>query len=128
MEPGLNKILVIEDDNDLRETLCMTLRDEGYNVAGAADGKQGAMMMKEFTPELVITDILMPEKDGLEIIMMQRKEMPHVRVIAISGGCRLGPQGYLETASVMGAKKTLIKPFSMDELKLAIHDVFREQG
>ncbi len=125
MEPGLNKILVIEDDNDFRETLALTLRDEGYEVAEACDGKQGARMMKEFNPDLVITDILMPEKDGLEIIMMQRKEMPDIKVIAMSGGCVLGPHGYLETASVLGAKKTLIKPFSRDELLLALYDVFR---
>lgn len=126
MDPGLNKILVIEDDHDFRETLSVTLRDEGYEVVEASDGKQGAKIMKSFGPDLVITDILMPEKDGLEIIMMLRKEMPEVRVIAMSGGCMLGPQGYLETASVMGAKKTLIKPFSKDELMLALYEVFRE--
>lgn len=126
MEPGLNKILVIEDDNDFRETLSAILRDEGYEVVEARDGKHGAKIMKAFIPDLVITDILMPEKDGLEVIMMLRKEMPDVKVIAMSGGCVLGPQGYLETASVLGAKKTLIKPFSKDELMLVLYEVFRE--
>ncbi len=121
------KILVLDDDNDFREMICEMLTHEGHEVASAPDGRRGSKVMETFNPDLIITDILMPDQDGYEIIMKMNKEKPHVKVIAISGGGSLKPKGYLEIAGKLGAKRTLVKPFSRDELVLAIDGVFREK-
>lgn len=129
MGSGLSKILVIESDDSLKNVLCMMLMDEGYNVAGASDSRQGEKVMQQFNPDLMIVDILMPILmygfKGLENIMMQRKQMPHLNLIVMSGG-EVDTEQYLNTAFLMKAEKHLIKPFSKVDLMNAIFDIKKD--
>ncbi len=113
---GMAKILVIDDDPVIRESLCRVLCREGHSAVEAADGRVGVECLKEQPADLVITDILMPEQDGLETIMKLRRDYPDVRIIAISGGGRYGSLDILKYAQQFGAAYTLAKPFTPDEL------------
>jgi DNA-binding NtrC family response regulator len=114
-------VLVIDDDDDVRRTICDTLLEQGFTVAEAENGEKGLAMIsadRNKTPEVVITDILMPEKDGLGTIREIRKQNPHIKVIAISGSrsryaCDLD---FLTMASKLGADAVLPKPLNCDEL------------
>lgn len=110
------QILVIDDDPAIRETLCRVLCREGHSAVEAVDGRVGVERLKEQPADLVITDILMPEQEGLETIMMLRRDYPEVRIIAISGGGRHGFLDILKYAQQFGAAYTLVKPFTPDEL------------
>jgi DNA-binding response OmpR family regulator len=109
-------ILVIDDDIDLRITLQEALRAEGYQVSVARDGEQGIASQRKQPASLLITDIFMPNKEGIETIRDFRAEFPNVPIIAMSGGGRLKPQASLFTAKNLGAVVTLQKPFKMSDL------------
>lgn len=106
-------ILVIDDDPDFRKMLCARLEKSGYKVSGAQNGLQGVNRFKEFPVHLVITDIIMPEKEGMETILEIKKINPEVKIIAISGGGRSVPEDYLNIAEYFGAVKSFKKPFDM---------------
>ena len=110
------KILVIEDEDLARYTLCDALKSAGHDVDEAENGATGTMLCKTRPYDLVITDIIMPEKEGIGAIIEILEENPTQRIIAISGGGRLGAEGYLESALALGALATLAKPFSDQEL------------
>jgi CheY-like chemotaxis protein len=110
------RILVIDDDEILRRLLGRVLTRAGHTVSAAADGLEATRLAHEQPFDLVITDLLMPESDGLEVIMAIREEFPGLRVIAISGGGRLGSNGYLRMARNLGASAVLSKPFENAEL------------
>ena len=110
------RILVIEDDKDIRDLLKDILEGEGYHVIMAADGNAGSKLCREETVDLVITDILMPGKDGIETIIELQSHCPEVRILAMSGGGRVSPANYLESAELLGAITTLTKPFDRREL------------
>ena len=99
-----------------REALCRVRGRDGHSAVEAADGRKGIECLKEQPAELVITDILMPEQEGLETIMMLRRDYPEVRIIAISGGRRLGLFDSLKYARQFGADYALAKPFTPPEL------------
>jgi len=114
-------ILVIDDDIRMLTALQQMLEREGYDVLEAPDGKVATGLYREQPVDLVITDILMPEKDGLEIIMELRRDLPDVKIIAISG------DGYIESglyllnvAKILGANRTLYKPFTHKEMLEAV--------
>jgi len=119
----MRSILVIEDDENLRELLEQLLTAAGYNVRTAADGKQGASLCQATPPDLVITDIYMPNRDGLEVIMDLRQHCPQTRIIAISG--QITTKNMLPAASTLGAVRTLAKPFQPQELLAAVEEVLR---
>ncbi len=114
--PSVSHILVIDDDNDLRVIFQEALRAEGYEVSVAADGAQGIALQRKQPASLLITDIFMPNKEGLETIRDFREEFPSVPIIAISGGGRLKTGGSLFTAKELGAAVILRKPFEMSDL------------
>jgi len=116
-------ILVIEDDDHVRGMLRQMLRGEGYEVMEAAEGGAGLKLYREKPADLVITDIVMPGKEGLETIMELRRSYPRVKIIAISGGGRLGPRDYLQTAKLLGAHRIFFKPFEMKELLQAVQEL-----
>src|SRR5580704_1538937 len=91
-------VLVIDDDPDMVESLAMMLGDHGFPVLTANDGVRGIEMFREYNPALVLTDILMPEQDGIEVIMTMRRERPAVKIIAISGSGRIGTTDFLTMA------------------------------
>ncbi len=110
----MRSILVIEDDSELRQVLQLTLASAGYEVRTAMDGKEAEARFRSQAPDLVITDIYMPNKDGLEVIMELRASFPHTQIIAISG--QVTNKNMLPVASALGAVRTLRKPFLPGEL------------
>ena len=112
----MSHILVIDDDIDLRVIMQEALQAEGYEVSVAADGAQGIALQREQPASLLITDIFMPNKEGIETIRDFRKEFPNVPIIAMSGGGRLKPEGSLSAAKALGAGVILRKPFKMSDL------------
>ncbi|MEX2454672.1 MAG: response regulator [Rhodospirillaceae bacterium] len=107
----MGKILVIDDDDMVRDLLMETLRRADYDVDIANNGAEGLKHFEDTRYDLVVTDILMPEKEGIETIMAMRKSDPATRVLAISGGGRTGNHDYLDIALVLGATAVLRKPF-----------------
>lgn len=117
------RVLVVDDDDEVREMLRQMLERKGYEVTTAADGKQGIARYREDPPDLIVLDIVMPEKEGLETIMELRRDDPGVKIIAISGGGRIGPQSYIEVARALGAQRTFAKPFDRQEFLAAVRDL-----
>jgi DNA-binding response OmpR family regulator len=116
------RILLIEDDSNVRTLLYLTLTNFGHMVTEACDGKKGLEVFKSSDFDLVITDIVMPEKEGLEVMMKMRKKQPAQKIIAISGGGLHNAEHYLHTAKLLGAARVLAKPFSTETLMAAINE------
>jgi len=117
------RILIIEADARLRQNLCESLIAANYEVATAPHGKAALLQMRYWKADLVITDMLIPEMDGVETINALRREHPGVRIIAVSGG-GLSPAGtYLRLATALGAQRTLAKPFTRSEMLAVVQTV-----
>ena len=116
-------ILLIEDDADLRESLKKALQEAGHTVVEAPDGMIGMDLFRNERPDLIITDIIMPNKDGMETIRELRREDPASKIIAISGGPHMIPDYYLDTAQVFGAVRTIAKPFRSEVLLQAVDEL-----
>ena len=119
-EQSMARIL-IEDDADSRIALRRILERAGHTVLEATDGQEGIERYRTTPTELVITDILMPEREGLETIMALRREFPDVKIIAVSGG--IGPLDFLHVAARFGAQRTFAKPFDYRELLDAVQEL-----
>jgi CheY-like chemotaxis protein len=102
------------------------LESEGYTVYEAADGAEGMRLFRQKRPVFVITDIFMPEQDGLETIRMLKCEFPSVKIVAISGGGRNGMLSYLEITRTFGADLILSKPFTKTALLTALQKLGEE--
>jgi CheY-like chemotaxis protein len=113
-------ILIIDDDEAMRRSLAQTLERLGHQVSASADGRAGVERAAANPPDLVITDLIMPEKEGLETIMELRQHHPRIKIIAMSGGGRLSNEDYLHLAKRFGATVALAKPFTREELKAAL--------
>jgi DNA-binding response OmpR family regulator len=112
----MTKILVIDDDILVRRTIARILEQGGYEVVLAEDGDKGVAKFRSERPDLVITDLIMPEKEGIETIIEMRREDPNARIIAVSGGGRVASMDFLVVASKLGAGAVLRKPFGPAEL------------
>ena len=121
-----SQILVIEDDRAVRELMLHTLSRAGYRVLSAEDGNEGMNLFRSEHPDLVITDIVMPQKEGFETILALRKECPEVKVIAMSGGGRHGTEDYLSVARKLGACRTVSKPFLRDEMLKVVREALED--
>ncbi len=119
----MSRILIIDDDRMVRDTLKVILVAAGHQVALATDGKDGLRIFAEFQPQLIITDILMPEKEGVETIQDLRQLVPNLPIIAISGGGRVGNMSFLKVAQQFGADRTFAKPFEPDEILGAVNEL-----
>ncbi len=117
------RVLVIDDDDQILTSLREVLEREGYEVLDAPDGKVGLQLFREEGADLVITDIIMPEKQGLETIKGLREDNPDVKIVAISGGGAIEPRVYLHYAEEAGAMRTLPKPFEREELLEAVREL-----
>ena len=104
------KILVFDDEPSILHMIKKMLEKEGHEVDIAINGREGMELFEKNKPDLLITDILMPEKEGLETIIELRRKYPELKIIAISGGGRIGPEGYLPSAKFFGADMVFQKP------------------
>ncbi len=122
-------VLIIDDDDQFRRMLRIAVEKGGCEVRTAANGKEGLESYRECAADLVITDLVMPEKEGIETIMELRRDFPGVKIIAVSGGGRVGPDSYLGTAKQLGAIRTFTKPLEMTEFLDAVRELLGlEQG
>jgi len=110
------RILVIDDDATVRLSVRLALEDADHLVEDAADGEKGVALFRENPADLVVTDIFMPEKEGLQTMDEIKSMRPETKIIAISGGGRMDPEEYLSIAKNVGADHSLLKPFDIDEL------------
>lgn len=120
------RILVVEDDPQVRRMLRFTLMRAGHEVAEAANGAEGLRLCDEAAPDLIVTDIIMPEMEGLETIKRLHDQRPALPVIAISGGGQVAPQGYLDLARKLGAREAFTKPVDRDALLEAVNRLLAE--
>ena len=116
----MKTILIVEDDEILRQSILTVLESEGYEVFSASGGLEALKILEKIKPALIITDIIMEDTDGFDIIVHAKKQMPETSIIAISGGSSVGPERYMDTAKSLGVDNTLLKPFAIDELKEAV--------
>ena len=116
-------ILLVEDEDQLRSLLKEVLESEGHAVWDAENGKTATSLLASFPIDLIITDLIMPEKEGLELILEIRRSHPEIKVIAMSGGGRSNPQDYLEMAKRFGAKAVLSKPFTNEAIIDAVNNL-----
>jgi DNA-binding response OmpR family regulator len=116
----MKRILLVDDDDLSRGAVHKMLERSGYSVFSTGTGQEALAHYRKETPDLVITDLIMPEVDGLEIIQELRRRNPTVRILAISGGGRVDAEEYLSVARKFGAAEVLSKPFTGQELKQAV--------
>lgn len=118
--PRNPRILVIDDDLLVRRTIVRILRGAGYETLVAENGSLGLDLFERERPDLVITDIIMPEKEGIETIRAIRQLSPEAKIIAMSGGGRTGNADFLAMAGKLGASDTLHKPFGAAQLVASV--------
>lgn len=113
------RILVVDDESQIRDLLRESLTRAGYEVMDASDGKQAIEILRKQTFDVVISDILMPEKDGLEVIMYLQRESPMTRCIAISAPSN---RVFLQSAQLLGATRVVEKPFTVADIEAAVRE------
>jgi CheY-like chemotaxis protein len=111
-------ILIIDDESPIRTFLRRILDEDGHSIREAADGHRGLTLYRDAPADVVITDLLMPERDGLEVTLALTREFLDTRVIAITGAT--GDQNYLNVALLFGARRVIQKPFTPDEIRRAV--------
>jgi len=124
---GVATILVIDDDAKLRQMLRRALDDMGHESLAAADGAEGLELFARYAPPLVITDILMPNKEGIETIRELRRADPGVKILAISGSGLMGGADFLSAAKKLGADDALYKPLRPAELEAHIRELLARE-
>lgn len=122
------RILLVDDDDMLREMLQHALTQLGYAAITASNGREALELVEATAPDLVLTDLVMPEREGIETIMELRRRYPHLQIIAMSGGGQRSAvaPAFLKLAKKLGAARTLSKPFSIGELQLALTELLPE--
>ncbi|NOQ87627.1 MAG: response regulator [Gammaproteobacteria bacterium] len=130
----MGSILIIDDEEDIRDALQMVLESAGHDVKVASNGNDAVELQREEPADLIITDIIMPGKDGVDTIKEIRQEFPGIRIIAISGGGGVQPTeyvpeaitttAYLAAAKEAGADMVFTKPFERKDLIQAVDDLF----
>ena len=119
------RILVIDDSMLTRHMLRQVLERAGYEVLEASDGRVGIQIHRTTPADIVITDILMPEQEGLETIRELQRDCPEVKIIAISGGGQIGDYNFLTIAQRLGARRAFQKPFVLQDMLNAVHEVLQ---
>jgi DNA-binding response OmpR family regulator len=120
------KILVFDDEPSILLMLKKMLEKAGHEVDISLNGSEGMNLFEKQKPDLLITDIIMPQKEGLEIILELRRKHPELKIIAISGGGRIGPEGYLPSAKLFGADMVFQKPLVQKEFVQAVAFLLNE--
>lgn len=119
----MSKILIIDDDEQIRNLFKRKLDSHGYNTLTADDGDVGLLLFRQENPDLTLVDIIMPRKEGIEVIREIMAEFPDTKMIAISAGGRGKASEYLEYAHRFGAKRVLEKPIDLDKLVDVVKEV-----
>jgi len=122
------RILVVDDDALVRATVSSALQRVGHEVLEAQNGLEAIATVEQSKVDLVISDIIMPEVDGIGLLLRLRKQHPSLRVIVISGGGRIHKSDFLRMATTLGADMSLAKPFTPDQLRKAVDSVLGRQG
>lgn len=112
---GRQAICVVDDDEDVRRLLVKVLEHVGFDVVCAADGRTALVAIQTASIDVLVTDIVMPDAEGLELIQNISSRSPRIRILAISGGGQIDGQAYLRLAKELGADECLVKPFSLVE-------------
>lgn len=118
------RILIVDDESQIRHLLRTCMEQRGYETHEAADGRQAIAKLAADAFDLVIADIVMPEQDGLEVIMYLRKQQPNVKIIAISA---VGNELFLQSARGLGASYVFTKPFELADIEHAVEELLRKQ-
>jgi len=120
----MKRILIIDDNDSFREFLREVLESAGYEIIDASNGDDGIKLYREKGADIVISDMIMPGKEGLETMVALKKEFPDIKMIAVSGGGFEEPTTYLEGAELIGgALRTFTKPFTIPEILKAIKEI-----
>jgi CheY-like chemotaxis protein len=117
------RIMVVDDNTPIREAVCEMLQQVGHETVSVEHGRLAAQIHRSDPVDLIITDLFMPDTDGLEIIYQFRHEFPDVKIIAVSGGGSRGLVELLSVAKKMGAQRALMKPFSWEDLSAAVQEL-----
>ncbi len=121
-------ILIIDDDATMRDVLSEMMQMEGFDATVAEDGLKALKLLEQSAFDCIITDIIMPEKEGLETILYVRKTYPDIPIIAMSGGARIKPESYLDIAIQFGARYVFSKPFEKKEFMAAIKNCLADSS
>jgi len=120
-------ILVVDDEPMIRDGLKVALEMEGHRAITACDGNEAIKLAVERNPQLIITDIIMPESDGIEVICTMKERNPEIKILAISGGGRISANDHLKIAKQLGATGVLAKPFTTEDLICEINKLFENR-
>lgn len=121
----MKRILIIDDNTQLRRLLRQILEQQGYEVIDAKDGEEGTELYRQTLTDLVITDIVMPKKDGIETFKELKRDFPHVKIIVTTGDSQtLAAQYRLSAMKALGAEHIFTKPFGRKELLNVVHELF----
>ncbi|MFD2111366.1 response regulator [Thiorhodococcus fuscus] len=124
----MSKVLIVDDDEIFRTMMAEMVRREGYEIEAVSNGQEALAYVARERPLLIITDILMPEMDGIEFIMKLNQDGNDIPIIAVSGGRRsISLEFNLESAALMGVRTTLPKPFTREALRTAIDKALEQQ-
>ena len=119
----MKKILIIDDEPHILLMLKKMLERAGYEIDIASNGLEGLELFKKYPSDLVITDIIMPEKEGLETIREMKRLQSELKIIAMSGGGKITADSYLQTAKLFGASRVIEKPFTQQQMVEAVNDL-----
>lgn len=117
------RILIVDDDDAVLATMRKTLERAGHTITVASNGEDGLRLFRADPTDLVITDLYMPEKEGIETIQDIRAEYPDAKILAVSGGTISGTEGPLVDAELFGANASLAKPFTPEELQRMVEQL-----
>lgn len=120
------RILVIDDEPTALDLLSRILEMKGYEVLAAANGQEGVDLFRQHPCDLVITDMVMPVKDGLQTILDLRNDVPDLPIVAISGGGTISKERYLAVAGYLDHVVTIAKPFAIDDVTAAVEKLLQE--
>lgn len=116
------KVLVIDDDELMRITLRTLLEEEGHTVLEASDGREGVDVFNNNGADLIITDVMMPKRSGIDVLEKLRAASPNLKIIVISGASRFDNADMLRMASILGAERTFHKPINKVEMVSAVRE------
>lgn len=119
----MKTILIVDDEAPILKLLESILSSHNYDIYSTTDGQKALDMLEQIVVDLVITDVIMPDMDGIEFIGKMKKQRPEVKIIAMSGGGSYDTETYLEIAIKLGADAVLEKPFSLEAVSEAINKV-----